>query len=358
MQLAGIAILLFALDASCSLPAFPQGSEDAAVPCAMNSRTYQSGVSFTYNCVTYTCVSGTTFYIAGTFCPDADALDLAVDQDASTPDVHAGNATDVLVTTQDTSPGETSAVTFVSVSAGSDHTCGVKSDGTVACWGANTYGESSPPIGSFASVSAGEYSTCGVKADGIVACWGDGAPPVGTFVSISLSTAISYAGCGLKTDGTIACWGFPAPPTGTYISVAVAGCVWGVQACGVRTDGTVTCWGQDIEYGVQTPPAGTFVSVSAAMELTCGLRTDATITCWGPNAVTPPAGTFVSVGVGAGHVCGVRTDGTIACSDKGEAIGAFVSVGVGAGYACGVKSDGTIACWGDNTYGQATPPAM
>ena len=59
------------------------------------------------------------------------------------------------------------------VSAGDLHTCGVKSDGTVACWGRNSYGESTPPSGRFESVSAGEYDTCGVKSDHSVTCWGE-----------------------------------------------------------------------------------------------------------------------------------------------------------------------------------------
>ena len=54
------------------------------------------------------------------------------------------------------------------------HTCGVKGDGTVACWGDDYYGESSAPAGTFTQVSASSRRhTCGVKDDGNVACWGE-----------------------------------------------------------------------------------------------------------------------------------------------------------------------------------------
>jgi alpha-tubulin suppressor-like RCC1 family protein len=32
------------------------------------------------------------------------------------------------------------------VSAGGYHTCGVQTDGTVACWGDETYGQAGPPL--------------------------------------------------------------------------------------------------------------------------------------------------------------------------------------------------------------------
>ena len=61
---------------------------------------------------------------------------------------------------------------FASVSAGGIHTCGVKTDGSVACWGYDDSGQATPPAGEFASVSAGGSHTCGVMTDGAVACWG------------------------------------------------------------------------------------------------------------------------------------------------------------------------------------------
>ena len=49
----------------------------------------------------------------------------------------------------------------------------MRADGAVACWGYNGSGQSSPPAGVFSQVSAGRDHTCGVRADGAVACWGD-----------------------------------------------------------------------------------------------------------------------------------------------------------------------------------------
>jgi hypothetical protein len=49
----------------------------------------------------------------------------------------------------------------------------VKSDGTLACWGNNADGQSTPPAGIFTQVGAGTWHTCGVKNNGGFICWGD-----------------------------------------------------------------------------------------------------------------------------------------------------------------------------------------
>ncbi len=88
------------------------------------------------------------------------------------------------------------AASFVSVSAREAHTCGVRSDGSAACWGSNedSWGnmvdQAMPPDGSLVSVSAGGGNTCGVRSDGSVACWGkddagQATPPEGSFTSVS-----------------------------------------------------------------------------------------------------------------------------------------------------------------------------
>ena len=62
---------------------------------------------------------------------------------------------------------------FLSVSAGDNHTCALRTDATVACWGWNGNGRATPPEGEFTAVSAGGEHTCGVRADGAVVCWGE-----------------------------------------------------------------------------------------------------------------------------------------------------------------------------------------
>ncbi len=45
----------------------------------------------------------------------------------------------------------------------------MRSDGSVVCWGNDENGQATPPEGSFDSVSVGEAHTCGVRSDGSVA---------------------------------------------------------------------------------------------------------------------------------------------------------------------------------------------
>ena len=56
---------------------------------------------------------------------------------------------------------------FASISAGGGliflggHTCGVRADGAVECWGLDRYGQATPPTGEFASVNAGGTTPAG-----------------------------------------------------------------------------------------------------------------------------------------------------------------------------------------------------
>ena len=98
------------------------------------------------------------------------------------------------------------------VSAGYSHTCGVRADGTVHCWGSNVdfddrwLGQATPPSGSFSSISAGLFfHTCGIRTDGDVACWGEddngqATPPSGSF---SVVSAGAQHTCGVRTTGIV-----------------------------------------------------------------------------------------------------------------------------------------------------------
>ena len=98
---------------------------------------------------------------------------------------------------------------WIAVSAGGDHTCGIRADGAVDCWGDDSVGQASPPPGRFTAVTTGYSFSCGIRSDGTVACWGwngddQATPPPGEFVSIS--TGFGHS-CGVRTNGEVACWG-------------------------------------------------------------------------------------------------------------------------------------------------------
>ena len=102
----------------------------------------------------------------------AVVLSACTDSPAPTPAAGTGDGggRDTGATPATEAPG---ATWVQAVSAGGKHTCGVRVDGSVDCWGDNEHGQSTLPEGEFASVSAGWVHTCGVRADGSVACWGN-----------------------------------------------------------------------------------------------------------------------------------------------------------------------------------------
>jgi len=81
---------------------------------------------------------------------------------------------------------------LLGVGAADDYnTCGVRSNGTLSCWGFNRDGHATPPAGTFMlrSVEAGHHHGCGVESDGTLTCWGDNsvgqaAPPSGLFAQV------------------------------------------------------------------------------------------------------------------------------------------------------------------------------
>lgn len=65
--------------------------------------------------------------------------------------------------------------TLSKVEARSSHTVVLTGDGRVLCWGANEYGQSTPPagLGPVTQIAAGSHHTVALLADGTVAGWGD-----------------------------------------------------------------------------------------------------------------------------------------------------------------------------------------
>ena len=263
------------------------------------------------------------------------------------------------------------SVSSGSLSAGGVHSCGLRTDGAIECWGWNRQGQSYPPEGAFAFVSAGGDHTCGLRPDGTAECWGwnsDGqsSPPSGAFASVSAGGSSAGAHtCGLRPDGIVECWGSnnhgqSSPPSGIFASVSSGD----FHTCGLRTDGIIECWGRN-DDGQSSPPSGAFASVSAGFYHNCGLRVDGTAECWGSNSdgqSSLPEGAFASISAGGQHSCGLRTDGTVECwganyhGQSSPPSGVFASVNADWAHNCGLRADGTIECWGRNREGESSPP--
>ena len=98
------------------------------------------------------------------------------------------------------------------MSAGGFHACGVRTNGTLACWGNNSSGQAVPPAGAFTQVSCGDFHTCGLRTNGTLTCWG--ANGFGQAPALTLSpTSLSNGAIGQAYSQTISAAGGVAPYT-------------------------------------------------------------------------------------------------------------------------------------------------
>jgi hypothetical protein len=260
---------------------------------------------------------------------------------------------------------------FVQVTAGSAHSCGLRQNGAVQCWGYQPFYYSTPPVGeTFLAVSAGAEHTIAIRTDGTLVFWGNdqndlGMPPSGAFASVSAGYAHD---CATRTDGTLSCWGWNgwgqtnAPPDA--VSAVDVGTT---NTCVLRLDGSIGCFGSN-DVGESVPPPGVFQQLTMHGIFGCGLRADGSVECWGYSSLqgwqpTHP-GPFREVqGTGNGFTaCGLKLDDTLLCWGTPTAGltsppgGTFTAFGMGLSHGCAVRSDGTVACWGSDGDGQASPP--
>ena len=127
---------------------------------------------------------------------------------------------------------------FIAIASGESNSCAVRTDGSLACWGAGSpesddpsvmcggtgrvnYGQSKPPTGTFKQVSVSAQHACAIRSDDTVACWGAGKtdqqcagnnadlcgqslPPAGQFAEVSVSWFYS---CAMDSARKLTCWG-------------------------------------------------------------------------------------------------------------------------------------------------------
>ncbi len=70
-------------------------------------------------------------------------------------------------------PQPSSGVGFT-ISGGGAHYCALhRTTGSILCWGANEHGQASPPrTGRYTEIVSGETHSCALRSDGVVVCWG------------------------------------------------------------------------------------------------------------------------------------------------------------------------------------------
>lgn len=146
---------------------------------------------------------------------------------------------------------------FRRVVLGGEHACALRADGSIACWGKNTWGGTNVPAGRFIDLGAGDGFTCAVEADGTVSCWG--ALPNGT------------------------------PVIAPKLNDAVAVDAEGVTACALRATGDVLCWGfEELSFETGAQPSGRIRQLSVGVSHACGVTEDDRVACWGKEALDVP----------------------------------------------------------------------
>jgi len=265
------------------------------------------------------------------------------------------------------------------VAAGTAHTCALTSDGTVHCWGAGTDGQlgygntdnvgdgrnddatpaSAGPVdvgGPVKEIAAGGNHTCALRADGLVYCWGSGV----------------HGELGYGNTNDVGATPTTTPADAGAVSVgrnAIAITVGDTHTCAVLAGRVVRCWGEgaqgELGYGnphdigddelpsdVPGVPVGGSVTgtpgevrmVQAGYHDTCAVLTSSARRCWGNNQDNQ---------LGTGNTAQIGDNET---PDSVSPISLGVgrrALGFAQGllYTCATLDNGAVRCWGNGTNG-------
>ena len=256
---------------------------------------------------------------------------------------------------------------FTAIATVSEHSCAIRADQSIVCWGRNDYGQADAPIGQFTTISVASLHSCAIRADQSIVCWGrndygQADAPIGQFTAIS---AIGSYSCAIRVDQTVACWGYNGDgqadaPAGQYTAISGGG----RHSCAINTDNVVVCWGAN-EYGQTDAPAGQHTAVAAGRNYTCAIKADQSVVCWGANEngqTDAPAGQFTAIAAYGPHSCAIKADQSVACwpyTSVGlveASDGPYTAIAVGFSYVCALRADQTIDCRRFEPLGPADVP--
>lgn len=284
-----------------------------------------------------------------------------------------------------------------SVDAGDYASCGIRVDGTLWCWGENSWGElglgdrrprSKPTqvgdVTTWTSVSIGPSHTCAIQSDQSLWCWGSG--------------RYGEIGIGQRSAGPIVPTQVTKGGHGGWLEVSTGA----HDTCAVDRTHRYWCWGENTDgqfgdgasgghrtrpYLVGDDPVWASVSASGYDVHTCGTKLDGRLFCWGNNhngqlgvgstrRHTRPVqvgadSSWAGVAVGGPYSCAAKTDNTLWCwgsasagelgtgDDQDQLVPAQVdpavpwaSVSVGFDHTCATGTNGSLWCWGQNADGE------
>ena len=297
------------------------------------------------------------------------------------------------------------------VGAGARHTCARLANGSVSCWGGNDLGQTgntgstevltSPSqvtaLGNdIASLAVGRDHSCALRTDGTLLCWGSNehgqlgsdamsasANPraiveLGNQVArVALGESADHS-CAITLTGELWCWGrndqgqIGDGTRGGHsgpVHIAIDGdgnpfeeltdlCTGGSHTCARDAQGRVFCWGDDgsgqqsisplgsIEHtrpgAVALPDRAVQGGLSCASEHTCAILADGSVSCWGNNEL------------------GQLGNGTYGESDPSTVVGlelAAVAVSADADRTCVTLLDRSLWCWGHDPEDMLFPGA-
>ena len=332
---------------------------------------------------------------------------------------------------------------IVHISAGGDHTCAVKEDGKAFCWGKGSGGRlgyggttSSPTPKAIGSVevrdkmksgflvnriSTGLDHTCALKSNGTVSCWGQqssgrlgnnitrqgsvfkdvpiqvvGVDGTGTFDSVLQLSLGGRHSCALRGENVF-CWGHggkgqlgytalksEASNTGSPLQVVgtdflsdsdakltdivqVSGA--GDHNCAVKSNGKVVCWGEGAlgRLGTTSTTLRSYpwyvsdvdtrnsttdylhlegvTQMSSGLKHNCAVRVDGGVVCWGSGAKGQ---------LGTGSVSNAFSPRDVQVGDPAENLKGIVQVSAGEAHTCALNYQGQIYCWGDGADNRLT----
>ena len=258
----------------------------------------------------------------------------------------------------------------------------LRTDGTVAGWRGNFFGQATggepserdmPPgivriggsiLSNVVSIAASRHFSLALKTDGTLATWGQNYVPK-ELTNVVAIAAAGYMSAVVKPNGTVVEWvsdpslhqyGELLPVVGISNAVAVAlGQAYiGVRRAALLRDGTVMNWGSESEYKDATPPAGlsNVVAVAAGGGHTLALKSDGTVIGWGSNNSGQATGTPTAnlPWISAGQV-----------RIEGHTLTNIASVAAGDGYSLALTRGGEVIAWGrmvNALYSAIVPPGL